>query len=68
MQLVYWSVGIIIGRREGTYTDDEENACEHRRGHGMQDDEQGASHGTPNSHAHQEMTDTLLNNSSGFHD
>jgi len=67
IKLVYLWAGEVICERGIAYTDDEENACEHRRRHGMQDDEQRTGHGTPNGHAHQEVTDTLLNYSSGFH-
>jgi hypothetical protein len=52
----------------GTYANDKEYTGKHCCGHGVQNLQQRACHRTPNGQTHQEVTDTLLNNSSSFDD
>lgn len=54
-------------RKVNTYTNDEEDSSEHSRGHSAQNCKKRTSHGSPNSHTHQEVTDSLFNNSCSFY-
>lgn len=46
-----------------TYANNEEHSSEHRRRHGTQNGQEWSCHGAPDCHAHEEVTDSLLNNS-----